>query len=392
MGRFPDLHDGTTKKAPKRVLGDPNEFALNWYYTKSDRKIRMTDEMINKELKRRYKIKEQELRDERQDTLDRLELANSKSKGDRFTIAQAVDKFFQSRLLELEESTRPAYIRHLNMVKDHYGELTLNQMDRDKIIEFRDSLTGVRIDRHGNGKGKIRSKQTINRHIASVSSLFKAATQDWGWFDKMNPCDQIRTLSEANTGVERDPLTGQEIMRLMNSCVAENEMLLTSVVLALSTGARQGEVWTLRWGQIDFDQGLVKFLKTKNKKKRSVGLYAGSYELLENLRGDKERDPSELVFPSRYDSNKPYDFRFPFKKVKKVARIKNFRWHDFRHTTASFLMMTGVDRKTIKDIMGWKSDSMLERYIHLTASHTSEGHKKMIDKFLKDIPTFLKAA
>ena len=81
---------------------------------------------------------------------------------------------------------------------------------------------GVVIERKGNGLGKIRKPKTVNRHIASVQSLFTAATKDWGWYEKMNPCSQIRQLSEGG-GVERDPLTPQEIMRLWNACLAENE-------------------------------------------------------------------------------------------------------------------------------------------------------------------------
>ena len=115
--------------------------------------------------------------------------------------------------VELEESSRPAYIRHLNMIKHSYGNLTLNQFNREKIIEFRESLMSVVIERKGNGLGKIRKPKTVNRHIASVQSLFTAATKDWGWYEKMNPCSQIRQLSEGE-GVARDPLTPQEIMRL----------------------------------------------------------------------------------------------------------------------------------------------------------------------------------
>jgi integrase len=382
-GKYPEYQFGKPKP-PKRILGDPEADDLKYYFTSKGRRLNMTDQMIDEELQRRYEIKKDEIREEIQDTLQRLD---AKSVGDQHTVAQAVNKFFESRLLELEESTRPAYIRHLNMVKQTYGHLTLNQFDREKIIEFRESLLGVVIERKGNGLGKIRKPKTVNRHIASVQSLFTAATKDWGWYEKMNPCSQIRQLSEGG-GVERDPLTPQEIMRLWNACLAENEnkMLLTAVVLALSTGAREAEIWDLKRKQINFDEGTMMFLKTKNKKKRSVGLYAGSLELLKMMSEQEGWADSEYVFPSRYDVNKSYDFRLPFKKAKAAAGIENFRWHDFRHCTASFLMMAKVDRQTIKEIMGWKSDSMLDRYVHLTASHTSEGHQKMIDKFLKDLP------
>ena len=67
---------------------------------------------------------------------------------------------------------------------------------------------------------------------------------------------------------------------------------------------------------------------------------------------------------------------YPFHKALKAACITDFHWHDLRHTLASYLKMSGVDDRTIMEIMGWKTAAMFKRYIHLSVDHINGAQEK----------------
>ena len=65
------------------------------------------------------------------------------------------------------------------------------------------------------------------------------------------------------------------------------------------------------------------------------------------------------------------------------AGLEDFSWHGLRHTSASFMVMSGVDTQTLMKIFGWKSEKMASRYVHLYIEHKEEAQQRMAEKFLK---------
>ena len=93
---------------------------------------------------------------------------------------------------------------------------------------------------------------------------------------------------------------------------------------------------------------------------------------------------SELVFPGRTRNPKPVDLRTPFETALKRAGIEDFRWHDLRHTAASYLAMGGASLAEIAEILGHKTLAMVKRYAHLSDSHVAGVVERMNAKFLGD--------
>jgi integrase len=272
------------------------------------------------------------------------------------------------------------YARQLEWWRTHLGNLTLNNVSSARISELRDQLANGTVKWGTNLKEKEtdkRSNATVNRYLAALSSAFGIAVKEWQWINE-NPMHRVSKLKEPGGRVRY--LTDEERERLLAACKdSVNPHLYMAVVLALSTGARQQEIWGLRWSEVHLDRGLITFTETKNDEFRSVPLEGHARELL--LEHYKiRRIGTDLVFPSKKNPVVRHDFRDPWNKVLVVAEVENFRWHDLRHSCASYLAMNGVPMLTIAEILGHKTLSMVQRYTHLSTEHLKEAVSDMNQK------------
>jgi integrase len=132
----------------------------------------------------------------------------------------------------------------------------------------------------------------------------------------------------------------------------------------------------LSWKCVDLKNGFITFEETKNDEPRSVPLTGHAFELMME-RSKVPRIDTDLAFPSRVDRHKHFDFRRPFQMALKASQIKDFRWHDLRHCAASYLVMAGVDMRTVAEILGHKTMQMTQRYTHLSPEHLKDAVAKM---------------
>jgi integrase len=220
--------------------------------------------------------------------------------------------------------------------------------------------------------------------MAALSTALNTSIREWEWMED-NPMRKISKLKEPRGRVRY--LNIEERERLLVACKdSTNNHLYLAVVLALSTGARQQEIWDLRWSEVNFETGFITFTETKNDEFRSVPLEWDARELL--LEHYKiRREDSDIVFPSKKNPAVSYDFRNPWKKALVIAKVEDFRWHDLRHSCASYLAMNGVPMLTIAEILGHKTLSMVQRYTHLNTEHLTEAISDMNRKIFpkKDI-------
>ncbi len=139
---------------------------------------------------------------------------------------------------------------------------------------------------------------------------------------------------------------------------------------ALATGARKGELLKLTWSDIDLIEKTVHFKDTKNKDDRKIFLIADIHERL--IKWKKENELG-LVFPRLSKTNKPVNLDPIWNRAKDKACIENFRFHDLRHSTGSYLARAGASAFQIAAILGHRSGpSMSARYVHLESHESSE--------------------
>lgn len=287
----------------------------------------------------------------------------------KHTLADMIDRYLKDVLPNKPKSevTQGGQLRHW---KKEIGHLVLSDVTPARIVEQRDKL-----------KASGKSAATVNRYLAALSHVFTIGAMEWEWVEE-NPLRKVSRPKEPR-GRTRF-LSDEERAELLRVCKAKNIDLYTAVVLALSTGARKMEIWGMKWNQVDFNRNVITLHDTKNKERRVLPLAGHALELMQERMAQRRTLNSDLVFPSPKNPEIPYDMRVPWKEAVKEAKIKDFRWHDLRHSAASYLAMNGATLAEIAEILGHKTLQMVKRYSHLSEAHTAKVVAGMNDKIFSN--------
>jgi len=293
----------------------------------------------------------------------------------KHTLAEMVERY----KLDVMPSKKPGSVRsqdaQLDWWADNLGDYTLDKITPALISEYRDKLAKGKLK-----SGKQRSPGTVSRYMASLSHVFTVAMKEWQWIDD-NPFRRVTKPKEPR-GVVRF-LSDDERTALLKACrESSSKDLYCAVVIALSTGCRKGEQMNLRWTHVDLKRGLLTFEDTKNDERRSVPLVSHALELMKD-RARLRRIDTDYVFPGKRPG-KPIDLTRPWRDAMKAAEIENFRWHDLRHSCASYLAMNGATLAEIAEVLGHKTLQMVKRYAHLSDAHTSKVVTAMNEKIFSE--------
>ncbi len=233
---------------------------------------------------------------------------------------------------------------------------------------------------------------TVNRELACLKHMFNKA-KEWGKASE-NPVLKVKLLKEENRRVRY--LETEEIKALLDAC---SDHLKPIVITALNTGMRKGEILSLKWPDVDLRQKIIYIYNSKSGKSRKVDINDWLVQTLIKVRKHPE---SPYVFCNK-DGKTYGDIRKSFDNAKRRAGIKDFRFHDLRHTFASHLVMAGVDLKTVQELLGHQTYQMTLRYSHLSTDHRRRAvnvfcrrmdtiwtpkakEEKLAEKFISVIP------
>ena len=294
----------------------------------------------------------------------------------KYTLSDAIKRYIDTILIRKPKSLRDQK-QQLLVWDKRLGDYTLANVTPALLSEVRDEFLQEKTVRKG-----LRTPATVNRYFGALSHLFTIAIKEWGWVHE-NPILKLSKLKEPRGRIRF--LAEDERKRLIEACQkSKNEMLYPIVVICLSTGARKMEIIGLKWEQIDFKRQVITLHETKNNERRVLPIAGLALSLLE--RHFKKRNPdSPLVFPSLMFPQQPMEIRTSWKMVLKMADIKDFRFHDLRHSAASYLAMNGASLAEISEILGHKTLSMVKRYAHLSEAHTAKVVAAMNDKIFAEI-------
>lgn len=279
----------------------------------------------------------------------------------KHTVADLIDRYLSGKNLTKSQDEHVGL--HLRRWKNEIGYMLLSDVTADAITIIKDKLLNEIVP-----TGNKRSPTTVLRYMASLSTAFSTAVSDWHWLED-SPMRNIKKPTPARGRVRF--LDDDDRAKFIQACKeSPNPLLYPCVILALSTGMRQGELMGIVWKDVNLKDGYLILHETKNGERRRVALTGLALSILHE-RAKVRRLDTPLLFPSERNSQKPIDLRKAFATALKTAEIEDFHWHDLRHCTASYLAMNGASLAEIAEVLGHKTLSMVKRYAHLSDGHVS---------------------
>ncbi len=238
----------------------------------------------------------------------------------------------------------------------HLRGKNLDQVSRDMI----DRIVSRQLAR--------RSDRTKDLYVALIRAIFRKAQREWEWLENI---PAFKTYTKGGK-VRVRYLTHDQAKALLERLPAHQREVVT---FALSTGLRQGNILGLTWDRVDMARRIVTIEHgdTKNGEALGVPLNAVALGVLERQCG----------------KNATHVFTFRGKKLCNANNrawraaltdcgIQNFRWHDLRHTWASWLRQNDVPTWVLQELGGWKSESMVRRYAHMSVKHLAPYADQLI--------------
>jgi len=288
----------------------------------------------------------------------------------KHTFAELIDRYIKFEIPK-KGSQRDNQRAQLIWWRAEIGDYLLADVTPSLIAECRDKLAT-----QSTHQSEKRSPSTVNRYLAALSHTFTVAVNEWGWLED-SPMRKVKKLKEPRGRVRF--LNDNERTRLLDACRdSKSPELYLIVVLALSTGMRHQNILSLKWRDVDIHAGFLILHKTKNNERRRVSLAGHALDVLRE-HAKVRRIDSDYLFPGSNPS-KPVDIRAAWNTALKRAAIDDFRFHDLRHSAASYLAMNGASLAEIAEILGLKTLQMVKRYAHLSESHTSTVVASMNEK------------
>jgi len=232
-------------------------------------------------------------------------------------------------------------------LKPFFGKFDLNDVTPLYVEEYRNK----RLD-----AGAQRS--TTNRELALLKVMFSKAI-DWG-LCSTNPVKKVKFYPETENIKERILAPDEEARLLASS----PDHLRPILLVALNTGMRRGELLNLEWANVDLLRRQILVTGTKSGKNRIVPINSDLFLLLDDLK--RQNVSHGYVFTNAKTGKPLQDIKHAFGTACTKAGVKDFRFHDCRHTFGTRLVHRGVDLITVKDLLGHSTVKVTERYIHST--------------------------
>ena len=256
----------------------------------------------------------------------------------------------QAALKWLEETAHKAThaedVAKLRWLQPHLTLKRLDAISRETIAEI------------ARQKAAESSKATANRYLALIRAILRRASLEWEWIDRV---PKVSLYAEAKRRVRW--ITPEQARRLLDELPEHQREM---VLFALATGLRQANVRDLRWDQVDLARKTAWIHPDEAKAGQGIGVPLNGLAMA--VLGRCAGKHAERVFtyqgePIAYANTRAW------REALKRAGIADFRWHDLRHTWASWHAQNGTPLYVLQEMGGWQTASMVRRYAHLAPSH-----------------------
>jgi integrase len=274
------------------------------------------------------------------------------------TFGEVAARYLQYQKARL---TPKAYEREQSIVDKHLNPF------------FKCPLAGVRrqdVQRYVTQRSGKASPYSIQKELNVIKHICRLAVE-WELIP-FNPAQGVRSPRVPAGRVRY--LQPTELRTLVSACP---EWLRPVVALAVVTGMRRGEALALRWLDVDLTHGRILLPQTKNGDGRIVYLNECAQAVLKSVPRAEGASSTDRIF----SGITPGQVTVAFARVCRGLKIADFRFHDLRHTAASWLRMSGADIHTVAQLLGHKDLRMAARYQHLSPAYLSDAVHRLDSVF-----------
>ena len=253
------------------------------------------------------------------------------------------------------KATHQGDIEKLRWLDQYLHGLPLESITREKVGKIADI------------KAKQASPATANRHLAVIRAILRKAANEWEWIDR---APKLRMFKEQKRRIRW--LTRTEAGRLL-SFLPQHQADMAQ--LALSTGLRQANVTGMKWSQIDMQRRVAWIHPDQAKARKAIPVPLND-EAVEVIRRQIGKHHA-AVFTFKGEPVKAVNTK-AWTKALRQAGIESFRWHDLRHTWASWHVQAGTGLHELQELGGWESVEMVRRYAHLAPEHLAKAAARIV--------------
>jgi integrase len=254
----------------------------------------------------------------------------------------------------------------------HYGATKVMEFGVLQQREARDTLLNGTVR-----GGKKRAPATVVRRLAAQRSAWRwgqaagLVSKDHAWAPRLMPKEpraRVRYLSDT------------ELTALLAAAKAASAVLHTAIMVSIGTGVRRGELLRLTWRDVDLERSTLRVLESKNGERRTVYLPPTTAQTLKDLKAGPVVSATHVFVRA---DGKPLTWDRldkSWRAVRDAVGLVDFRWHDLRHSCASYLAQNGASLLQIGTVLGHKSAGVTMKYAHLVAGAAVTGHDKLDEK------------
>lgn len=266
------------------------------------------------------------------------------------------------------------FIEHYSKINNKFSSYRRNKQIAATLVKYFGGRLIYHIENVDvEGYKKSRKEQgvsffKINREMALLKTVLNKAKE---WEVLQTPVPKINLFKVDNRRVRYLP--EDEYRKLLN---LSEEPLRAIILIAVNTGMRRGELLSLKWKDVDVKEQIITLWDTKNREKRHIYMNSVVADAFIGVRGS---DTSDYVFLGKEGNtyiSESYVSHM-FSRFVEQAGIKDFRYHDMRHTFGIWLAMEGFSLKTIQELFGHKFIEMTLRYAHLSPEHKKMAVERM---------------
>jgi integrase len=263
-----------------------------------------------------------------------------------------------------QKSTLDADKSHLRWLDPYMRGKHLDEINRDLIAE----ITAARqepyeIPRKKGPPRRVNPKPTtVNRTLEIIRAILRKARDDWEWIDNCPNIPMLKEPAKRVRWINRD-----QAERLLGLLPDHQRPMMR---FALETGLRRRNVTHLEWSQVDLERCVAWIHPDQAKAEKAIGVPL-STEAVIILKGQKGKHET-WVFPYRSKPVTQTSTKAWRQAANEAGIAPGFRWHDLRHTWASWHAQDGTPLNVLQELGGWASAEMVQRYAHLSTEHLAQ--------------------